>query len=337
MQFNEDTLDKLSSARLKAEIADYVAKNAQADKKVQDALAKAYSAKIKDEEDLAQAHPVLDAINSGLKAGGTVFSTLFILNVLLGFITGRAGAGFAGAMVSQVAKLAGKNAIIVAGIKLPINYIVSYFKRKGEKTMQNESLGKTLLEKLDRLSGKVVNEEDSKPAEDTAPEETDPPEEFSETLKKLQGHLKRFQEAKGDGKAAAAGAVGGAVIGSKLAKRSANKAYGLQGASKIYQKQAGNAAKNAANFTNKAISRDALSKAAKAYGDTEGAKGFAKAAQAAAAKAGAAAKSGKGAAKAVKALAKPIKAAGRAGGWKGAAIGATAGLVGKKLYDKYKK
>ena len=41
--------------------------------------------------------------------------------------------------------------------------------------------------------------------------------------------------------------------------------------------------------------------------------------------------------KAVKALAKPIKAAGRAGGWKGAAIGATAGLVGKKLYDKYKK
>ena len=202
--------------------------------------------------------------------------------------------------------------------------------------MTNESLGLRLLNKLNRLSANIyeVDEpENDGTAEDVA-------EETSEILKKLKGHFYRFQEKAGAKTYAAGGALAGAVAGSALAKRSAEKAYGLKRAAKTYAAKGAEASKNAAHFANKAISKDALSKAAEITGDKVGSANLSKGAKAAAKTADKASKGVKKFEKAVKELQKPIKAAGKAGGLKGAAIGAglgTAAYLGKKAYDHFKK
>ena len=209
--------------------------------------------------------------------------------------------------------------------------------------MKNESLGLRLLNKLDRLSkGQHIYEVDELENDGTAEEAAEATSsedegDTSETLKKLRGHLYRFQEEAGAKTYAAGGALAGAAAGSALAKRAAKKAYGLDGAAKTYAAKGAEASKNVAHFANKAVAKDALSKAAKAAGDKTAAKGFAKTAGAAAGAAEKAAKGAKKFGKAVKALNQPIKAAGRAGGFKGALIGGTAAYVGKKAYDHFKK
>ena len=204
--------------------------------------------------------------------------------------------------------------------------------------MKNESVGLRLLNKLDMLSqGQHIFEEVDAPENDgTAEDAAEATEETSETLKKLRGHLYRFQEAEGDKKAAGAGALTGGVAGAALARRSARKAYGLSGATKNYAAKGAEASKNVSHFANKAVAKDAMSKAAKAAGEKSAAKGFAKSAEVAAGAANKASKGVKGYGKAVKELVKPIKKAGIKGGLKGAAIGAGAAYLGKKAYDYFK-
>lgn len=203
--------------------------------------------------------------------------------------------------------------------------------------MTNESLGLRLLNKLDRLSqGYHIYEEDELENDGTAEDAAEETGETSETLKKLRGHLYRFQE-NDTKKTVAAGAVGGAVAGNLLAKRSAEKAYGLKNAAKGFAKKGAEASKNAEYFANKAIAKDAMAKANKVVGNKATAKGFARSAAASAGAAEKAAKGAKGFGKAVKELGKPIKSAGFKGGLKGAAIGAGAAYLGKKAYDHFKK
>ena len=205
--------------------------------------------------------------------------------------------------------------------------------------MKNESVGLRLLSKLDKLSqGQHIFEEDELENDGTAEEAAEAnSEETSETLKKLRGHLLRFQEEAGAKTYAAGGALAGAAAGSALAKRSAKKAYGLEKATKAYAKKGAEASKNVAHFANKAVAKDAMAKAAKAAGEKSAAQGFARTAAASAGAADKAAKGAKGFGKAVKALNKPIKAASKAGGLKGALIGGTAAYLGKKAYDHFKK
>ena len=203
--------------------------------------------------------------------------------------------------------------------------------------MTNESLGLRLLNKLDRLSqGYHIYEEDELENDGTAEDAAEEMGETSEALRKLRGHLYRFQE-NDTKKAVAAGAVGGAVAGNLLAKRAAKKAYGLEGATKKYAVKGAEASKNVTHFANKAVAKDAMAKAAKAAGEKGASAEFARSAAASAGAAEKAAKGAKGFGKAVKELGKPIKSAGFKGGLKGAAIGAGAAYLGKKAYDYFKK
>lgn len=205
--------------------------------------------------------------------------------------------------------------------------------------MKNESVGLRLLNKLDMLSqGQHIFEEVDAPENDgTAEDAAEANGETSETLKRLRGHLYRFQEAESDKKAVGAGALTGAGVGAALARRSARKAYDLGKATKDYAAKGAEASKNAAHFANKAVAKDAMAKAAKAAGEKSAAQGFANTARAAAGAANKASKGVKGYGKAVKELVKPIKNAGIKGGLKGAVIGGAAAYAGKKAYDYFKK
>ena len=207
--------------------------------------------------------------------------------------------------------------------------------------MSKESLGKRILEKLNRIvEGEDVEKDgQTKVTEyDVTDTNLGPDEkvETSETLKKLRGHLYRFQEASDAVKVGAGGAVAGAVAGSALAKRAAKKAYGLEGVKKGLNKKRAAAGKTAFNSTNKAVADATKANASKALGSKKGVEFFSKRAKANADAANKATKTIKNTTKGLKALEKPIKAAGRAGGWKGAAIGATAGYLGKKSYDYFR-
>lgn len=198
--------------------------------------------------------------------------------------------------------------------------------------MTNESLGQKILEKLYKLT-----EEEMEQGSEDSEAEGENTQETSETLKKLRGHLLRFQEEAGAKTYAAGGALAGAAAGSALAKRSAKKAYNLGGMTKDITRQGVEAGKNVSHFTNKAVAKSAMANAQKAMGNKVAAGKLAKGAQASANAAYKSAQTAKNVGKGLKALNKPIKAAGRAGGLKGALIGGTAAYLGKKAYDHFKK
>ena len=339
---NEDELDsKLSKAKLTANLADYAAKDAESYKKAKELMDQVYRQQVSDRRQLALDHPIISGIESGIRTGKTTFINLFVIFIILGILTKKLNLKVAQAILQQVGRFSARLTLLIAGVSIPLNYITRWIDNKiknGGKKMENESLGLRLLSKLDRLSnGQHIYEVDELENDGTAEEAAEATSnETSETLKKLRGHLYRFQEEAGAKTYAAGGALAGAAAGSALAKRAAKKAYGLEGAKKAYAAKGAEASKNVAHFANKAVAKDAMAKAAKATGNKAAAQGFAKTAAASAGAAEKAAKGAKGFGKAVKALNKPIKAAGRAGGLKGALIGGTAAYVGKKAYDHFK-
>ena len=99
---NEEDLDsKLNSAKLKAQLADYAAKDAESYKKSQEIMAKAYKQRIDDKEQQKLDHPIISAIEHGVKSGKSIFTSTLVLMTILGVITGRLNSKIASAVLLE--------------------------------------------------------------------------------------------------------------------------------------------------------------------------------------------------------------------------------------------
>ncbi|MBQ3420536.1 MAG: hypothetical protein IJH34_02470 [Romboutsia sp.] len=212
-----------------------------------------------------------------------------------------------------------------------------HYKKKLAK-MQNESLGLKLLEKLDRMIKE--NDSENQDKEFDVVDKNQGPEdkvETSETLKKLKGHLYRFQEAEGDGKAFAGGALAGAVGGRQLARHIAGEQSGANQAIKNVKAGMAKSVKRQARFDRKALQMQDKAKVARAIGDMTKANALDTSASKIAQASKEAGKVVKAGNKQIKALQATKNAAGKIGGWKGAATIGLASLAAKKIHDNIRK
>lgn len=323
---------------------------AEADKK----LEKACELYNKEIQSITDDHPVINGATKGAILGylaGIPASLVVYGLIFKAFDNGKIGAAklllgtLGGVLGTQYASTAA-GALAGSGVGLTVGKIREWIKQKFGT--QSESLGERILEKLYRLT-----EEELEQGSEDSEAEGDDTQETSETLKKLRGHLYRFQEAEGESKhpllksmslGAAAGGGIGAVAGNALGKHGFRKYFGAAG-------QAANQANTKAARLNVKASKSALNANDKALagkiqakmGQKTQANLSKKAANASAKTALIADKGARGAKAAGKAYTKAMNAAGRSAGWvglqKGLKYGAGVGLaahLGKKAYDHFK-
>ena len=213
----------------------------------------------------------------------------------------------------------------------------AHYKKKLAK-MQNESLGLKLLEKLNKMIKE--NDSENQDKEFDVVDKNQGPEdkvETSETLKKLKGHLYRFQEAEGDGKTFAGGALAGAIGGRQLARHIAGKQSGANQAVKNVKAGMAKSVKRQARFDRKALQMQDKAKVARATGDIAKANALDASASKIAQASKEAGKVVKAGNKQIKALQATKNAAGKMGGLKGAAAVALGSLAAKKIHDNIRK
>ena len=205
---------------------------------------------------------------------------------------------------------------------------------KLKNSKKDESLG---LKILGRLNCLCEEEEEAGSEDPDAQGLSDDNVEQSETLKKLRGHLYRFQEDDSTKKTVAAGTIGGAVLGRQLARRAEGNVTGANKAIKNVRNAVKGAKKNQAYFADKALTQHGKSKVSKIMGNKAAADVQQKAATASAKAAEKNQNLLKNAGKTINKLKGTMNAAGRWGLLKGAGIGAVGVYAGKKAYDKYKQ
>ena len=348
---NEDELDsKLNKAKLTANLADYAAKDAESYKKAKELMDQVYRQQVSDRRQLALDHPIISGIESGIRTGKTTFINLFVIFIILGILTKKLNLKVAQAILQQVGRFSARLTLLIAGVSIPLNYITRWIDNKiknGGNKMENESLGLRLLSKLDRLSnGQHIYEVDELENDGTAEEAAEATsDETSEALKKLRGHLYRFQEKDDEYKGAGLGlhtAIGagvGAVGGRQLARHSYMKNSGAGEAIKATKQGMKDSVKNLKHFAHKANTAKAQSKVAKITGNVAKAQQLQRTADAsarAAQKAKTMVNAGK---KTISGLKGAANAAGRAGLVKGGLIGGLAlgGAYGlQQLHKRFK-
>lgn len=330
----EDLESKLNSAKLKSQLADYAAKDAESYKKAQEIMAKAYKQRIDDKNQQRLDHPVISGIEAGAKTGKSTFTNIIILMAILGVISGRLNGKIAGAIMREALKFSAKSALLVAGLAIPANYILKWLEDRNKK---NESVGLRLLNRMNRLSRCLCEEEElnqedletdeslEDKIEDEIEDKIEDKVETSEALKKLRGHLYRFQEDK-DGKVnvvntTIGGAVGGGLAGNSINRAIHAKKTGVDKQMKGTAAKMKDIAKSQKHFADKAMVAKTKEKAAKAVGDVAKAQKYKNVANASANAVNKAGKAMGAAEKTMRGLKKSLNAAGRAGIGKGALIG----------------